>query len=128
MTPHPKRSWAAGGVGTSELARSRLAEQQPESWPGGTKPSRRRHREVELKRVREQEHAVDGRTAHEVGKVHRVELAGERARPVVEHVGDRYVVSDGEGEVQVGEAVALVHGQRAHGGSGDDALILLREA
>jgi hypothetical protein len=28
---------------------------------------------------------------------------------------------------QVGEAVAAVYGERAHGGSGDDALILLRE-
>jgi hypothetical protein len=37
------------------------------------------------------------------------------------------VVSDAKGEVQVGEAVAAVQGERAHGGSSDDALILLRE-
>ena len=117
----------ATGRGSLGLARSRLAEQKPESWPGGTKLSRRRHREVELKRVRQQEHAVGGRTALEVGEVHRVELVDERARPVVEHIGDRHVVGDAEGEVQVGEAVAAVHGERAHGGSGDDALILLRE-
>ena len=64
---------------------------------------------------------------YEVGKVHRLELVDERPRPVVEHVGDRHVVGDAEGEVQVGEAVAAVHGERAHGGSGDDTLVLLRE-
>ena len=104
-----------------------LAEQKPESWSGGTKLSCRRHREVELKRVRQQEHAVGGRTALEVDKVHRVELVDERARPVTEHVGDRHPVGDAEGEVQVGEAVAAVHGKRAHGGSCNDALVLLRE-
>ena len=36
-------------------------------------------------------------------------------------------LSDAEGEVQVKEAVAAVHGERADGGSSDDALILLRE-
>jgi hypothetical protein len=40
---------------------------------------------------------------------------------------DRHVVGDAEGEVQVGEAVAAVHGERAHGSSGNDALVLLRE-
>jgi hypothetical protein len=59
--------------------------------------------------------------------VHRVELVDERARPVIEHITDRHVLGDAEGEVQVGEAVAVVHGERAHGGSGYDALILLRE-
>jgi hypothetical protein len=37
------------------------------------------------------------------------------------------VVSYAEGEVKVGEAVAAVHGERADGGSSDDALILLRK-
>jgi hypothetical protein len=37
------------------------------------------------------------------------------------------MVGDAESEVHVGEAVALVHGERAHGGSGDDARIPLRE-
>ena len=32
---------------------------------------------------------------------------------------------DAEGQVHVGEAVAVVDGERAHDGSGDDALILL---
>ena len=59
--------------------------------------------------------------------MHRVPLADERARPVVEHLRGRHVISDAEGEVQVGEPVAAVHGQRAHGGAGDDALILLRK-
>jgi hypothetical protein len=34
------------------FARRYLTEQKPEPWPGGTKLSRRRHRQVELKRVR----------------------------------------------------------------------------
>ena len=59
--------------------------------------------------------------------MHRIELVDERPRPVVEHVSDRHVVGDAEREVQVGEAVAAVHGERAHGGPGNHALILLRE-
>jgi hypothetical protein len=47
--------------------------------------------------------------------------------PVIEHVSDRHVVGDAEGEVQVGEAVAAVHGERADGRSGNDALVVLRE-
>src|SRR5207248_6256120 len=92
----------------------RRAEQKPESWPGGTKLSRRRHREVELQGVRQQEHAVGGRPALEVGKLHRVELVDERSRPVVEYVGDPNMIGDAEGEVHVGEAVAAVDGERAH--------------
>jgi hypothetical protein len=109
------------------VVRSRLAEEKSESWPGGAKPSRRRHREVELKRVRQQEHAIRGRAALEVSKLHRVPLADEHARPVGEHLSGRQTVSDAKGEVQVGEAVAAVHGERAHGRSSDDALVLLRE-
>jgi hypothetical protein len=37
------------------------------------------------------------------------------------------VVGDGEGEVEVGEPVAAAHGERAHRGSGDYALVFLRE-
>jgi hypothetical protein len=37
------------------------------------------------------------------------------------------VVGDADGEVQVGEAVAAVHGERADGGSGKHALVILRE-
>jgi hypothetical protein len=59
--------------------------------------------------------------------VHRIEFVDERARPVIEYVSDRHLVGDAEGEVQVGEAVAAVHGERAHGGSGNHVLILLRE-
>jgi hypothetical protein len=59
--------------------------------------------------------------------VHRIELVDERARPLIEHVSDRHVVGDPEGEVQVGEAVAAVDGERANGGSGNHVLILLRE-
>src|SRR5215211_687580 len=91
----------------------RLAEQQAEPWAGGTKMSRRRHREVELKRVREEKDAVDGRTALEIRKVHGVELGDERTCPVSEHLSDRHVVGDGEREVEVGEAVAAVDGERA---------------
>ena len=42
------------------------------------------HREVELERVRQQEHAVGSPTALKVGKVHRGQLADEPARRVVE--------------------------------------------
>jgi hypothetical protein len=45
-------------------------------------------------------------------------------RPVVKYVGDLNMLGDAEGKVHVGEAVARVHGERAHDGSGDDALIL----
>jgi hypothetical protein len=57
----------------------------------------------------------------EVGQVHRVSLVDERSRPVGEHVSGRCVVGKAECEVQVGEAVAAVHGEGADGGSGDDA-------
>src|SRR5207245_6602145 len=50
----PRNRWC----GTPGLARSGLAEQKPEPWSGGTKLSRRRHREIELKRVRKQDHAI----------------------------------------------------------------------
>jgi hypothetical protein len=56
-----------------------------------------------------------------------VKVADERARPVIEHVSDRHVVGDREGEIQVGEAVAAIHGERADGRSGNHAFILLRE-
>ena len=59
--------------------------------------------------------------------MHRVELVDERARPVVEHVRDRHVVGDREGEIQVGVAVAAAEGERADGRSGNGALVALRE-
>jgi hypothetical protein len=46
---------------------------------------------------------------------------------VVEHIRDPNTLSDAEGEVDVGEAVAAAYGERAHDGSRDDAIILLRE-
>jgi hypothetical protein len=102
---------ATGGGGTLGLARRGRTEQQPESWPGGTKLRRRGHRQVDLQRVGEQEHAVGGRAALQVGKVHRIQLVDERACPGIEHLSDRYVVGDAEAEVQVGEAVAAVGGE-----------------
>jgi hypothetical protein len=116
-----------GRRGRLRVAGRRLAEQEPEARTGGAKLSRRRHREVELKRVGQQEDPVSGRTALEVGKVHRGELVDERARPVAEHVADRNVVGDAKGEVQVGEAIAAVHSKRADRGPGHHALIVLRE-
>ena len=59
--------------------------------------------------------------------MHRFQLADERARPIAQHISDRHVVGNAEGEVQIGEAIAAVHGKRAHGGPGDDTLIVLRE-
>jgi hypothetical protein len=37
------------------------------------------------------------------------------------------VVGDAEGEIQIGEAVAAAHGERADSGCGNHVLILLRE-
>jgi hypothetical protein len=113
--------------GSLGLARSRLAKEQPESWTRGTKLRRRSHRQVELQRVRQQEYAVHGRTAPKIGEPYRAEFIDERGRPIIEDLGDRDVVGDAEREVQVGEAIAVVHGERTHGGSGYDAVILLRE-
>jgi hypothetical protein len=59
--------------------------------------------------------------------MHRVELVDQRARPVVEDVGDPHSVGDAEGQIQVGEAVGPVDGERPHDGTGDDAIVLLRE-
>ena len=78
------------------LSCDRRAEQKPEPWTRWTKPSRRRDRKVELKCVRQQEHAVDGRIALEVDQLYRAELIDERGRPLIENVGDRDVVGDGE--------------------------------
>src|ERR1700704_2113793 len=113
--------------GSLGLARRCFAEQQPETWPGWTKLCHRSHRYVALKPGGKQEHAINGRTALEIRKVHGAELVDQRALPVIEHIGDWHAVGDGEGQVQVGEAVALVQGERAHGGSGKYALVLLRE-
>jgi hypothetical protein len=60
--------------------------------------------------------------------VHRVELVDEPARPVVEHGGDRRTIRDPEREVQIGEAVPIVHRERSHRSSGDHAGVLLGQA
>lgn len=44
----------------------------------------------------------------EIGKVQRVEVVDEVPRPVIEHISDRHVVGNAEGEVQIREAVAAV--------------------
>ena len=108
------------------LGRREVAEEKAKPRAGGTKPSRRRQRKVELELVREQEHPVDRRLALEIEEPYGAELVAERRRPVVEDLGDRAVARDPEGEVQVGEAIALVDGERAHGSSGHDAVVLLR--
>jgi hypothetical protein len=113
--------------GNLGLARSRLAEEKPESWTGRTKLGRRCHRQVELKRVRQQEYAVCGRAALKTGERNRAEFTGERGRPIIENLGDRDVAGDAESEVQVGEAIAAAHSERTHDGSGYDTVILLRE-
>ena len=69
---------------------------------------------------------MGGRSALQIEESYRVELIGQCSRPVVEYVDDPGTVGDAEGEVDVGEAVAVVDGERADDGSGDDALILLR--
>ena len=113
--------------GNLGLASSRLAKEKPESWARWTKVGRGRHRKVELKRVRQQEYAVDGRTVHKIGELYRPELIDERGRPIIENLGDRDVVGDAEGEVQVREAIAVAHSERTHGRAGYDAVILLGE-
>ncbi len=57
----------------------------------------------------------------------RVELVDEGAGPVVEHVRDRNRGGDAEREVQIGEPVGAVDGERPHERSGDDALVPFRE-
>jgi hypothetical protein len=113
--------------GSPGLARSRLAKQKPESWAGGTELSRRCHRQVELKRVRQQEYAVGGRAALKIGELYRGKFSGERGRPIIENLGDRDVADDAEREVHVGEAIAAAHSERPHHGPGYDAAVLLRE-
>lgn len=98
--------------GTLGLARRRrLAKEKPESWTGGTKLSRRCHRQVELQRVRQQEYAVSGRAAFKIGELYRAEFIGERGRPIIENLGDRDMVGDAESQVQIGEAIAGVYGE-----------------
>jgi hypothetical protein len=116
-----------GGVGPHGRASRRLAEEQPEAWTRRTELRRRGHREVELERVREQEHAVDRRTDSEIGELHGPELVDQLGRPVVEHLIDRDGVGDAEGEVEVGEAVAAVDREGTDDGARDDAVIALRE-
>src|SRR5206468_10424795 len=103
------------------------AEHEPESGPRRAESGCRRHREVELERVWQQEHPVGGRPALQIDDWHRVELVEQEACPVIEHVSDANIVGDTEGEVHVGEAIAAVNGERANDGSGHDALILVPE-
>ncbi len=100
---------------------------QSKSWAGGTELRSRRHREVQLQRVGEQEHPVDGRATCEVDEGQGVELLAQCARPVVEHVEDRNVVGDREREVHVRVTIAGVYCKRPHDGGGDHALVTLRE-
>ena len=60
--------------------------------------------------------------------MNRAELVGKRAGPIGEHLDDRHVVDDGEGEIQIGEAVAAAERERSDDGAGDDALVLLGES
>ena len=57
--------------------------------------------------------------------MYRIEVVDEPACPVTEYIGYRHVVGDTEGEIQVRVAVSAIHGERAHFGSGQDALILI---
>jgi hypothetical protein len=77
-----------------------------------------------VQRVGQQEHALGGRPALEIDERYGFEFVGERSGPVVEHVGNPDAIGDPEREVQVGQVVAGVDGERAHEGSGDDARIV----
>ena len=106
----------------------RLAEQQSESRPAWQKLGGGGDREVELQPVGEEEDAVDGRAAREVGELQRVLLLDKGSRPVVEHVGDGNVICDGKGQVEVGEPVtAAVDCERPHDCSRDHPLVVPRE-
>ena len=59
--------------------------------------------------------------------MHGIEFVDEPACPVPEYIGDRHVVDDPEGEIQVRVAVSAVYGERAHCGSDHNALVLLGE-
>ncbi len=117
MTPHPKEVTRDRGVRKprtrpplSHRTEAGIVARRDETEPPAS--SRGRTEARPAARTRGRWSAV-----REVGKVDRVPLADERARPVVKHLRGRHVVSDAEGEVQVGEPVAAVHGERAHGGS-----------
>src|SRR4051794_12220728 len=69
-------SWGPG-LGNLRVT-GRVSEQEPEAWPGGTKLGRRRHREIELERIRQQEDAVDGRITREVGQLYCTPLVDQR--------------------------------------------------
>ena len=109
------------------LVHGRLAEEELKARARGAELSRRSHGQVELQCIREQKHAVDGRPRLEIGELNRVQLLGERVRPVVENVHDRRVVGDRESQVQVGELVAAAVSERTDGCSGNHALVFLRE-
>src|SRR5262245_13053119 len=59
--------------------------------------------------------------------MNRIEGRDELTRPVVEDVHDRHALSDGEGEVEIGPAIAGGIGQRADDGAGNDARIGLSQ-
>ncbi len=57
--------------------------------------------------------------------MHGGQLVAQRASPVVENRSNGRVVGDGEGEVEVGEAIAAADGERADSGSGNDSSVRL---
>ena len=106
---------------------SRPAEQQPESRTGRTELRRRCQRQVELERFRQQEHAVNRHTVLKIGELHRAKFIAERGRPSIENLRDRDVVGDAKRKIEVGEAIAAVHGERTHSRAGYDTVIRTRE-
>jgi hypothetical protein len=114
--------------GNSALIGSHLPEDKPQQRAVGAELSRRCHRDVHLKRTRQQEYAVSSRTTLKISEHYRVKLISELRRPIIKHLAYRYTVSDAESKVQVGEPVAAtINGERAHNGSGYDPVILLRQ-
>jgi hypothetical protein len=80
-----------------------------------------------LKRVRQQEDAVDRRAALKIGEPDRGQFINEPGRPITKHLGDRHLVGYRECEVHVGEAITAVHRERTHYRPGYDAVIRLPE-
>jgi hypothetical protein len=116
--------------GRRRLRRARrfggVAEQQPEARTAGGEARRRGGSATGRIGARPAAGTrVDRRRALEVDEVHGVQLVGERAGPVLENLGNRHVVGDGEGEVKVREAIAAAERQRPDSGSGNDPFVVL---
>ncbi len=98
-----------------------VAEKQLELRAGGAEFGGRGKRKIELQTAGEQKNPVDGGSAGEVEQVNGVELGGEAAGPILEHVRQRDVVGNGKGQVEIRPTVRLSEGERTDEGAGEEA-------